>query len=39
VVLIDGPQLAGLMIDFDIGVAHAATYSIERIDSAYFEEG
>ena len=39
VVLIDGQQLAGLMIDFDIGVAHAATYTIKRIDSDYFEEG
>jgi restriction system protein len=38
VVLIDGRQLAGLMIDFDVGVASAATYVVKRIDSDYFEE-
>ena len=38
VVLIDGKQLAGLMIDFDVGVASAATYVVKRIDSDYFEE-
>lgn len=38
VVLIDGRQLAGLMIDFDVGVAAAATYVVKRIDSDYFEE-
>ena len=41
VVLIDGKQLAGLMIDFDfdfdVGVASAATYVVKRIDSDYFE--
>jgi restriction system protein len=39
VVLIDGQQLAGLMIDFDVGVASAASYVVKRIDSDYFEEG
>lgn len=38
VVLIDGKQLAGLMIDFDVGVAPAATYVVKKIDSDYFEE-
>jgi len=38
VVLIDGKQLAGLMIDFDVGVSPAASYVIKRIDSDYFEE-
>ncbi len=38
VVLIDGKQLAGLMIDFDVGVAPAATYTVKRIDSDYFED-
>ena len=38
VVLIDGKQLAGLMIDFDVGVAPAATYVVKRVDSDYFEE-
>lgn len=38
VVLIDGKRLAELMIDFDVGVAPAATYIVKRIDSDYFEE-
>lgn len=38
VVLMDGQQLAGLMIDFDVGVATAATYLVKRVDSDYFEE-
>lgn len=38
VVLINGRQLAGLMIDFDVGVSPAATYVVKRIDSDYFEE-
>lgn len=38
IVLIDGKQLAQLMIDHDIGVATARTYSIKRLDSDYFVE-
>ena len=38
VVLIDGKHLAGLMIDFDVGVAAAASYVVKRLDSDYFEE-
>ena len=38
VVLIDGQQLASLMIDFNVGVAPAAAYEIKRIDSDYFAE-
>jgi restriction system protein len=38
VVLIDGKQLAGLMIDFDVGVSAFASYVVKRIDSDYFEE-
>jgi restriction system protein len=38
VVLIDGQQLANLMMDFDVGVSVAATYAVKRIDSDYFEE-
>ena len=37
-VLIDGRRLAELMIDFDVGVATARTYHVQRIDSDYFEE-
>jgi len=39
VVLIDGQTLANFMIDFDIGVSVAASYTLKRIDSDYFEEG
>ena len=38
VVLIDGKQLAKLMIDFDVGVSVAASYIVKRVDSDYFEE-
>jgi restriction system protein len=38
IVLIDGIELAQLMIDHDIGVSTVTTYSIKRIDSDYFEE-
>lgn len=36
IVLIDGQQLAQLMIDYDVGVATARTYTIKRVDSDYF---
>ena len=38
VVLIDGAQLAELMIDYDLGVTSKATYQIKQIDSDYFGE-
>lgn len=38
IVLIDGQQLANLMMDFDVGVSVAETYAVKRIDSDYFEE-
>jgi len=38
IVLIDGKQLTGLMIDFDVGVSKIASYDVKRIDSDYFEE-
>ena len=37
IVLIDGDELAKLMIDYGIGVANDATYEIKRLDSDYFE--
>ena len=37
IVLIDGNQLADLMIDHDIGVNVVQTYKIKRLDSDYFE--
>lgn len=38
IVLIDGPKLAGLMIDTSLGVSTEETYEIKRIDSDYFAE-
>ncbi len=38
IVLIDGEQLANYMIDFGLGVADVASYSVKRIDSDYFIE-
>ncbi|OZB36745.1 MAG: restriction endonuclease [Halothiobacillus sp. 14-56-357] len=38
IVLIDGKQLAGLMIDTGVGVTKVATYEVKRLDSDYFEE-
>ncbi len=38
VILIDGAELADLMIDYNVGVSVAATYEIKRIDSDYFVE-
>lgn len=37
IVLIDGEQLADLMIDHDVGVSVVQTYKIKRLDSDYFE--
>ena len=38
IVLIDGKQLAGLMIDHNIGVTRIQTYELKRLDSDYFVE-
>lgn len=38
IVLIDGDQLAQLMIDYDVGVSVARTFPIKRIDLDYFDE-
>ena len=38
IVLIDGEQLAQLMIDHDVGVSTVETYEIKRVDSDYFAE-
>lgn len=38
IVLIDGRELAELMIDHDLGVSTVANYAVKRIDSDYFEE-
>ena len=38
VVLLDGSQIANLMIDHDVGVSPFTTFIIKKIDSDYFEE-
>lgn len=37
VVLIDGQELAQLMIDHNVGVSTVATYEVKRVDGEYFE--
>jgi restriction system protein len=36
VILVDGPELAELMIDHDVGVTDVTRYEIKRIDLGYF---
>jgi restriction system protein len=38
IVLIDGPTLAGFMIDHNVGVAPVRSYDLKKIDSDYFSE-
>jgi restriction system protein len=38
IILIDGEELAQLMIDYGIGVSEVQTYTIYRVDSDYFIE-
>ena len=38
IVLIDGLQLVGLMIDFNVGVSTLSIYETKKIDLDYFEE-
>ena len=38
IVLLDGAQLADLMIDHGIGMSDVATYTVRRVDSDYFED-
>lgn len=38
VILIEGKQLSGLMIDHGVGVRTDATYELKRIDADYFPE-
>lgn len=38
IILIDGEDLAQLMIDYGVGVTSVTSYAIKRIDSDYFEE-
>ena len=38
VVLLDGSQIANLMLDHNVGVSPVTTFIIKKIDSDYFEE-
>jgi len=38
IVLINGVRLSNLMIDHGVGVTHATSYEVKRLDSDYFEE-
>jgi len=38
IVLVDGRELAALMVDFGIGVAPVVTYEVKRVDTDYFSE-
>jgi restriction system protein len=38
IVLIDGKELAQLMIDYGLGVAEVTTYAVKRLDADYFDE-
>lgn len=38
IVLIDGEQLANLLIDYNLGVSTQAVYELKKIDLDYFEE-
>ena len=38
IVLIDGPTLAQLMVDHNVGVTAIASYEIKKINSDYFTE-
>lgn len=37
IVLIDGRQLASMMIEYDVGVSPTRTYKLKRLDQDYFE--
>jgi restriction system protein len=37
-VLIDGEQLAQLMMDFGVGATEVETYKVKKLDRDYFDE-
>jgi restriction system protein len=37
-VLIDGRRLASLMIEFNVGAMPDKSYTLKRLDQAYFDE-
>jgi restriction system protein len=38
IILIDGTELTGLMVDYGVGVSQMGVYELKRIDSDFFEE-
>jgi restriction system protein len=36
--LIDGDELAELMIDYNVGVANEETYTVKKVDSDFFDD-
>ncbi|MBR8829401.1 MAG: restriction endonuclease [Gomphosphaeria aponina SAG 52.96 = DSM 107014] len=38
IILIDGEELAQLMVDFNVGVSTVATYEVKKMDQDYFTE-
>ena len=36
--LIDGPELAALMIENDVGVVTQMTYAVKKVDANYFAD-
>lgn len=39
IVLIDGEELASLMIDHNVGVSREGSYEIKKLDTDYFSDG
>ena len=39
VILIDGPELAKFMFDYEVGISTESTYVVKRIDNDFFEDG
>ena len=39
IILLDGAQLARLMIEYGVGVSTEATYELKKLDSDFFNEG
>jgi len=38
-ILIDGTQLASLMVDYNVGITRTGLYELKHIDADYFEGG
>ena len=38
IVLVDGEQLAQLMIEYDLGVATEATHAVKKVDQDFFDD-